>query len=111
MNWSAPSQLSGSTSSHPAIRPTCVTPARAPDLEVRVSLRAADGTVAEQIRLCWDQQPAAAALLDTLTRLALAAKGCGHTLRIDEAPNAVTALLPLTGLGTPHGPVDAGSGR
>jgi hypothetical protein len=86
-----------------------VSHARAPDFEVRVSLRAADGTVAGPIRLCWDQQPAAAAFLDTLTRLALTAKGCGHTLRI-EAPNAVTALLTLTGLGTPHGPIDAGSG-
>ncbi len=74
-----------------------------------MSLRAADGTVAEPIRLRWDQQPAAAAFLDRLTRLALTAKGRGHTLRIDEAPNAVTALLTLTGLGTPHGPIEPGS--
>ena len=83
---------------------------RVPELEVRVSLRAADGVVAERIRLRWDQQPSAAAVVNTLTRLALKVKARGHELGIDQAPGELIALLGLTGLSTPHGPIVAGSG-
>lgn len=71
-----------------------------------MSLRAADGVVAERTWLRWHQRPSAAAVLHTLTRLAYEVKGHGYELRIDQSPVEVTALLAFAGLSTPHGPID-----
>jgi hypothetical protein len=81
-----------------------VNPIRVPDLEVRVSLRGADCVATERIRLHWDQQPSAAAVLSTLTLLALEVEARRHELRIVHAPDELTALIALARLSAPDGP-------
>lgn len=68
-------------------------------LEVRVSLRAPDGTVRSRERWCWTRSPSAGEVLSRLAHMALAARRAGLTLHVEDAPDAVRLLIASQGLG------------